>query len=408
MGLNIVHVFSSINVNKLTYIQRFRYTDHVINSTNYDSIERIPISKPSLGELELEYVTEAVKSSWIGSTGFFVEKLKEEFAQEIGVSHAIPVTNGTVALHLALLAIGIGDGDEVIVPSLTYIAPVNAIRYCGGTPVFSDVHGDSWCLDVSKIENLITPKTKAIIVVHLYGMPANMGELMKFARAHNLYVIEDAAEAMFAKNGDAFVGSLGDIATFSLFGNKVLSSGEGGILVTNNTELASKVELLKGQGMDPNRRYWFPIIGFNYRMTNVAAAIFCAQFSRREFLVESRWKIYEIYDSFFADNEGIIIQKDAIGVTRSPWLYPLLAEGISLQQRDEIISTLDSEGVETRPFFIPVHTMPPYRAFPPRNSLENTERLSTTGFNLPTFPDLDHRQVSQVAELVVKTISKIR
>jgi perosamine synthetase len=274
--------------------------------------------------------------------------------------------------------------------------------------VFSDVHGDSWCLDVSKIENLITPKTKAIIVVHLYGMPANMFELMKFARAHNLYVIEDAAEAMFAKNGDAFVGSLGDIATFSLFGNKVLSSGEGGILVTNNTELASKVELLKGQGMDPNRRYWFPIIGFNYRMTNVAAAIFCAQFSRREFLVESRWKIYEIYDSFFADNEGITIQKDAIGITRSPWLYPLLVEGISRQQRDELISTLDSEGVETRPFFIPVHTMPPYKAFPPRNSLENTERLSSTGFNLPTFPDLDHRQVSQVAELVLKTISKIR
>ena len=142
----------------------------MINSTNYDSIERIPISKPSLGELELEYVTEAVKSSWIGSTGFFVEKLKEEFAREIGVSYAIPVSNGTVALHLALLAIGVGDGDEVIVPSLTYIAPVNAVRYCGGTPVFSDVHGDSWCLDVSKIENLITPKTKAIIIVHLYGM----------------------------------------------------------------------------------------------------------------------------------------------------------------------------------------------------------------------------------------------
>ena len=375
---------------------------------DFNSKKKIPISKPNLGDLELEYVSEAIKSSWIGSTGFFIDKLKEEFSQEIGVSYAIPVSNGTVALHLALLAIGVREGDEVIVPSLTYIAPVNAIRYCGGTPVFSDVQKDSWCLDVGDIEKLITPRTKAIIVVHLYGMPASMNEIIQIARAHNLYVIEDAAEAMFAKYADAYVGSLGDIATFSLFGNKVLSSGEGGILVTSSAELANRVELLKGQGMDPNRRYWFPIIGYNYRMTNVAAAIFCAQFSRRKFLLEQRWKIYEIYDSFFADRDGITIQSDANGVTRSPWLYPLLVEGITRGQRDEIISSLDSDGVETRPFFIPVHTMPPYRLFQPRNSLENTERLSSTGFNLPTFPDLEHDKVSRIAELVIKTISRLR
>jgi perosamine synthetase len=369
---------------------------------------RIPISQPCLGDLELEYVTEAVKSTWIGSTGFFIEKMKEEFAHEIGVVHAIPVSNGTVALHLALLAVGIEEGDEVIVPSLTYIAPVNAVMYCGGIPIFADVQEDSWCISADDILKLITSKTKAIIVVHLYGMPANMNEIMKIAQAHNIRVIEDAAEAMFAKYGNSFVGCIGDIATFSLFGNKVLSSGEGGILTTNDKNLAHKVELLKGQGMDANRRYWFPVIGFNYRMTNVAAAIFCAQFAKRESLLERRWKVYSIYDEFFTDVNGITIQVDVQGVTRSPWLYPILLNEVTRERKDKIMAILDSKGIETRPFFIPVHTMPPYATVIPRIGLEKTEKLSRIGLNLPTFPDLQVDQAAWIADTVLNVVNETR
>lgn len=370
--------------------------------------DRIPISQPCLGELELEYVTEAVRSTWVGPTGFFIEKMKEEFAHEIGVAHAIPVSNGTVALHLALLAVGIEEGDEVIVPSLTYIAPVNAVMYCGGIPVFVDVQEDSWCISPDDILKLITSKTKAIIVVHLYGMPANMNEIMKIAQAHNIRVVEDAAEAMFAKYGNSYVGGIGDIATFSLFGNKILSSGEGGIVTTNNRDLAEKVELLKGQGMDPSRRYWFPVVGFNYRMTNVAAAIFCAQFARRQSLIERRWQVYSTYDEIFSGVDGITIQLDAQGVTRSPWLYPILLNQVTEEKKYKIMAVLESKGIETRPFFIPIHTMPPYATFKPRLELDKTEKLSRIGLNLPTFPDLQVKQAAWIADTLLNVVNETR
>ena len=367
--------------------------------------QMIPVSRPSVGPLELEYVTRAVESSWIGSTGDFLDRLRCEFAQEVGTKYAIPVTNGTVALHLALLAVGVSSGDEVIVPSLTYIAPVNAVRYCGATPVFADVEKESWCIDPNQITQLITPKTKAIIAVHLYGMPATMNKIIEIGRKYGLYVIEDAAEAMFAKYGNTMTGNLGDISTFSLFGNKVLTSGEGGIITTNDEKIASEIEILRGQGMDPNRRYWFPKIGFNYRMTNVAAAIFCAQFERREELQEKRWAVYNIYDGVFSTCKEIQIQVNLQDRTRSPWLYPVIIGKECKRNREQVMSDLHSKLIETRPFFTPIHELPPYKIFKPKLSMKVTNSLARAGFNLPTFPDLPLSQVHKIAKSLVESVS---
>ncbi len=367
--------------------------------------EIIPVSRPSIGDLETEFVCRAVKSTWISSTGEFLEELRNNFAREVGVKYAIPVSNGTVALHLALLAVGVSIGDEVIVPSLTYIAPVNAVRYCGATPVFADVEKDSWCINPDDIIKLITPRTKAIIAVHLYGMPASMDVIMRIGRDYGIYVIEDAAEAMFAKFGEKMTGSMGDVSTFSLFGNKVLTSGEGGIITTNSDRISHEIEILRGQGMDPERRYWFPKIGFNYRMTNVAAAIFCAQFQRKNELQNERWKIYKAYDDFFADLEGIQLQINLSNRSRSPWLYPIILTEECKKTRDEIMADLHNNGIETRPFFNPIHEMPPYQSFPPKLSMKVTNWLATRGLNLPTYPGLKMSEVEKIAQCLVKLIT---
>jgi perosamine synthetase len=363
----------------------------------------IPLAKPSIGKLELSYVTRAVESSWIGPSGEFLERMQSHLNAELGTRHCIPVANGTVALHLALLALGISEGDEVIVPSFTYIASVNAIRYCGATPVFVDIEEDSWCLDPEKIEDLVSAKTKAIMVVHLYGMPANMDSILRISKKYNLKVIEDAAESLFATYRDKKVGNLGDVATFSFFGNKILATGEGGALVTNNDEIAEKINLLKGQGMSPSKRYWFPIMGYNYRMTNVAAAIFCAQFERRDEILDCRNDIYEKYDSYFSTLEYIQLQSNLENRTRAPWSYPILvAEAVNSESiRDSLMHFLAQKQIETRPFFYPVHTMPPYLDCVPQSSLEYTNTISKRGLNLPTFVGLSDEEIEYVFKSVV-------
>jgi perosamine synthetase len=258
-------------------------------------MSKIPVAAPSMTELEERYVLDAVRSTWIGPTGPYLDRFRQAFAQICKVSHAVPVSNGTVALHLALLALGVGPGDEVIVPSLTYIASVNAVAYCGAAPVFADIEADTWCLSPEAVAAAVTERTKAVVVVHLYGMPASMRELRAVADRHGLAIVEDAAEAPFAEYRGSPTGGLGDIATFSFFGNKIVSCGEGGAVTTDDDDLAARVELLRGQGMDPRRRYWFPEVGYNYRLTNVAAALLCAQLERRTDLLAARWHVYQRY-----------------------------------------------------------------------------------------------------------------
>jgi perosamine synthetase len=365
---------------------------------------RLPVAAPDLGGNEEKYVIDAVRSSWVSSVGPYLTRFENEFAELCDTQHAIAVSNGTVALHLALLALDLGPGDEVIVPSLTYIASVNAITYVGATPVFVDVDPVTWCLDVEAVADAMTDRTRAVVAVHLYGQPADMDGLRALCNPCGIRIVEDAAEAPMASYRGRPTGGLGDIGTFSFYGNKLFTSGEGGAITLNDHAMASRVRLLRGQGMDPNRRYWFSVVGYNYRLTNVAAALLCAQLERRVDFVEKRHEIYARYTERLAGIPGVTLQADISGTTRSPWLYSVLVDeesfGIS---RDHLMTLLAAIGIETRPFFPPIHRLPPYEGYRVAGvDLSVTDRLAAQGLNLPTFVALGLDNVDHICDEVLR------
>ena len=360
---------------------------------------QIALAFPDLTGNEEKYVVEAIRSSWISSTGKFVARFEEEFAKFAGTKYAISVCNGTVALHLALLGLNLQPGDEVLVPSLTYVATANAIRYVGAEPVFVDVDPQTWCIDPARLEEKITPRTKAIIAVHLYGHPAELDTINAIAAKYGLSVIEDAAEAHGAEYKGRKVGSLGHVATFSFYGNKILTSGEGGALTLNDPDLYKRLKMLRGQGMDPNRRYYFPIIGYNYRLTNVACALLCAQLERYGDIVGKRRQIVAQYEQQLRAIPGVGLQPVAGHVLPAPWLFCItIDEKIFGMSRDRVMQALADKGIETRPFFVPLHTLPPYHngANKRRTNLPYTDHLAATGLNLPTFTSLSEDAVAKV------------
>ncbi len=351
----------------------------------------IPISMPDLSGNEQAYAAEAVASTWISSSGQFLDRFEREFAEACGTAHAIATSNGTTALHLALATLGVGPGDEVIVPSMTYIATANAVTYCGATPVFIDIDPDTWCLDPQKLEEAITRRTRGVVPVHLLGHPADMDAINAIAATHGLWVVEDAAEATFATYKGRPVGSLARAATFSFFGNKIISCGEGGAVTFDDAGLERRMRMLRGQGMDPAVRYHFPIVGFNYRLTNVAAAILCGQMERREAIVARRREIVAAYAGELAGVPGIGLRQDADWADTAPWMASCLVDpGLFGCRRDDLAEGLATRGIETRPMFIPIHRMPPYRdaAKKRRTDLPVTDRLGATGIMLPTYPQM--------------------
>jgi len=363
----------------------------------------IPVSMPDLSDLETRYATEAVASTWISSTGAFLDRFESEFAEASGTNFALGTTSGTTALHLALAALGLGQGDEVIVPSMTYIATANAVRYCGAEPVFVDIDPATWCLDPTAIEAAITPKTKGIIPVHLLGHPADMDPIMQLAVTHGLWVVEDAAEATFARYNGRLCGSLGTAGTFSFFGNKILTAGEGGAVTCNDESLRHRMALLRGQGMDPEKRYHFPIVGFNYRLTNVAAAILCGQMDRRESIIDRRNAILRLYAEELADVPGVAIRQDAPWAETAPWMFSCLIDPAKFGcRRDDLASELAERGIDSRPMFIPIHRLPPYRqsAKKRRTVLPVTDRLGALGIMLPTYPQLSDAEVLRICSSV--------
>ena len=364
---------------------------------------RIPLAKPDLSGSELAYVTEAIESSWISSTGPFVSRFEETFAEMCGTRAALAICNGTAALHLALLVLGVEPGDEVIVPSLTYVATANTVRYVGAEPVFADIDRSTWCLDPQSVEAAVTSRTKGIIAVHLYGHPADMDALDEVASRHGLWVLEDAAEAHFAKYKGKVVGSLGRMATFSFYGNKPFTSGEGGAITVDAPELEARARLLRGQGMDPERRYYFPVIGYNYRLTNVACALLCAQLERRDAIQGRRSEIFALYRELLDGVPGVGFQPVAEWATPAPWLFSVLVDPRRYgRTRDQLADALAGEGVETRPFFIPLHTLPAFRDASLRRGdhLSATEEVAAMGINLPTFTKLDDDEVALIAAAV--------
>ena len=365
----------------------------------------IPIAEPWLGEEELNNVIAAVKSGWISSKGEFIPQFEQRFAQYCGVKHGVATSNGTVALHLALAALGIKEGDEVIVPALTFVATANAVRYTGAEPVFVDSRPDYWCIDPEKIEDAITAKTKAIISVHLYGHPCDMDPIMDIARRKNLYVIEDAAEAHGAEYKGKKTGSFGDISCFSFYGNKIITTGEGGMCLTDDDTLAEKMNGLRDHGMNPQRRYWHESLGFNYRMTNLQAAVGAAQINKLGQFVTKKREIAQQYGEGLKElaEKGLIkLHPEMPWAKCVYWMYSILVGDVFIG-RDDLAERLEKVEIETRPFFYPVHVLPMYKS---KAVFLVAQDLSKRGINLPSGIKLTEAEIVKVATTITELASE--
>lgn len=355
---------------------------------------KFPVYQPSLKGNEKKYVVECLNSTWISSKGKFIKKFEDGFSEFTGIKYSAAVSNGTVALHLALLALGIGEANEVIVPTFTYIASVNAIKYVNAKPVFVDSDPVTWQIDPAKIRKRITKKTKAIMAVHIYGHPCDMTQIKKIAKEFNLFIIEDCAEAIGTYYKNKHAGNFSNISTFSFFGNKTITTGEGGMVCTNDPKLYDLVLRLKGQGLAKGREYFHDIIGYNYRMTNVCAALGLAQLERINKILKEKDRMISEYKK----NLGSIpvkIHQQAGNVKHSYWMFTILAASES--ERDKLRKYLAEKSIETRPAFHPVHTMPMYID---RKSYPVAKDLGKRGINLPSYPDLTKDDIKFITSTI--------
>jgi perosamine synthetase len=359
----------------------------------------IPVASAVLNGNEKKYVNECLDTGWISSNGEFVERFEREFAAFSKTEYSVSCCNGTVSLHLALLAHKVGTGDEIIMPTLTYVATANTVKYCGATPVFIDSEEETWNVNPDLIEEKITKKTKGIVVVHLYGHPVDMDPILKIAKKHSLFIIEDAAEAHGALYKGKIVGSIGDCGSFSFYGNKIITTGEGGMVVTNSKSLADTIRTLKGQGVDPNRRYWHPVIGYNYRMTNIEAAIGLAQLEKIGWHLQRRREIAVLYKKYLCGYEQFIkLPVEMNWAKHAFWMYSILLKDNVKITRNEFMNKLQEAGIETRPVFYPMHLMPPYRE--PSSHYPVAEKIAERGINLPTHGNLSENEIIFIAKTI--------
>jgi perosamine synthetase len=358
----------------------------------------IPVAEPALGDKELEYVVDCVKSGWVSSLGKYVRDFEQGFADFCEVQYGVATFNGTVALHLLVATLNLGPGDEVIMPSLTYVATANAVRYTGATPIFIDSEPETWNLDPTGVLGAITPQTKAIIAVHLYGHPVDMDPLRAIAAEHGLLLLEDAAEAHGARYKGRRVGSLGDAAIFSFYGNKIITTGEGGIIVTNNQQWAERAFFLENQGRYADNPYWHPEVAYNYRMTNIQAAIGLAQLERIDHMIAIRRRNADHYNRRLAGLPGLRLPPNKEWAENVYWMYSVIVEDGFGLARDAVRTRLRAAGIDTRPFFYPVHTLPMYET---GQSLPVAEALGRRGINLPSAATLTAEQIDYICDTLI-------
>lgn len=352
----------------------------------------IPVYRPDLSGNERRYVLECLDTTWISSLGGFIERFEGAVRAATGANHAIGLCNGTVALHLALHCLGVGPGDEVIVPTFTYIASVNTIAQTGATPVFAECREGDWLLDPADAAARVTPRTKAILPVHLYGAACDMRALGALAAERGLGVVEDCAEAFGTTLDGRHVGTFGDVGTFSFFGNKTITTGEGGMVISQDEALAQRMRVVRGQGQSLTRRYWHEVLGFNYRMTNIVAAIGLAQIERLDAILARKRAIAARYEALLRDLP-VAFQRPMDGVESSHWLVSvLLPPGTD---RDAAQRDMAARGVDTRPVFFCAHEMPMYakgERFPV------SEGIAARGLSLPSYPTLEDADLDRVAD----------
>jgi perosamine synthetase len=371
------------------------------------NLKNIPINKPSITDLEISYVNDAIKNGWGEKCYDYINKFEEEFANYQSAKHSLATSSCTGAIHLALMAMGIKAGDEVIIPELTWIASVEPILYIGAKPVFIDVLEDSWCIDPQKVREAITPKTKGIIVVHLYGNLCEMNEIMAIAKEHNLMVLEDAAEALGSEVNNLKAGSIGHAGVFSFHGTKTLSTGEGGILVTNESNIYNKAKILNDHGRNPNdpenKVFWMREYGYKYKMSNLQAAMGVAQIQRIEQLVEKKRQIFNWYSDFLKDLP-CKLNPEKPGTKNSYWLPTVIFDKEVNFDRETFFKFMKSNKVDSRPFFYPLSSLPMFES---RNSNIVSFDIYNRGINLPSFHDMSYTEVEFVSGLLKHFINKV-
>ena len=359
----------------------------------------IPVNQPIITENAKRYVAEAMESGWISSAGAYIDRFEKEFASYLGVKHAVTTTSGTTAIHLACATIGIGPGDEVIVPDFTMMGSVLPVLYCGATPIFVDAEPETFTIDPELIESKITHKTKAIMPVHLYGHSADMDRVLSIAKKYKLFVIEDAAEAHGALYNGQLCGSMGTIGCFSFYANKIITTGEGGMLVTNDDQLARHARILKDLAHSEKKRFWHEEIGYNYRMTNLQAAVGLGQLEHiDEFIQKKQW-MADRYRQNLKEIKGLrlpITKKNALNVY---WMYGVLVEDEFPLSRDELRPALKKYGIDTRDFFFSSAAQPVLKHLPSaKESFPVSTWLSERGFYLPSGLALTEEQIQYVCD----------
>lgn len=361
----------------------------------------IPVYQPYFTGQEKNYVNQCLDSTWISSKGEFIGRFERHFADFIGAEYATSVCNGTVAIHLALEAIGIGDGDEVIVPTFTYIASVNTIIQTGATPVFVDSLEESWQIDPEDVKRKITPRTKAVMVVHLYGLPCNMDAITAICKEYGLLLVEDCAEAFGTRYKGQHVGTFGDVSTFSFFGNKTITTGEGGMVVFSDKNVMEKAYHLKNQGVSQTREYWHDVVAYNYRMTNICAAIGLAQLEQANEILAKKRQIAAWYREGLA---GLPLKThdERPDTLHSFWMCSVAVD--DAQMRQPLRDFLKQASVETRPVFYPSHTMPHCAT---GQSFPVAESLASRGINLPSYPGLKHEDVNSVNNIIHQFFDRV-
>ncbi|GAB4547208.1 MAG: DegT/DnrJ/EryC1/StrS family aminotransferase [Anaerolineae bacterium] len=360
----------------------------------------IPVCEPTLGGNEARYVLDCIESNWISSAGKYIPRFEEAFAALCDTRYGVACANGTVALHLALATLGIGPGDEVILPAFTMIATINAVTYTGATPVLVDSEPHTWNMDLNQVADKITPRTRAVMPVHTYGHPVDMDPLMAMAERHGFYVIEDAAEAHGAEYKGRKAGSLGQAGCFSFYANKIITTGEGGMITTNDPDIARLARNLRDHAFSEERHFWHKYLGYNYRMTNMQAAVGLAQTEQMASFVEARRANAARYTAALSQIPGIVTPPEADWARSVFWMYSILVEDDFGMNRDGLRAFLANHGIETRTFFIPMHLQPIYYQAFKGQRYPVAEMLCQRGFYLPSASSLTAREVDYITDMV--------
>ncbi len=368
-----------------------------------DRLRKIPLINPNFEGKELEYLTDCINSGWISSIGGYVKKFENKFSKLVKTKHALCVSSGTTGLQVALKSLGIGDGDEVILPNLTFAATINSVLHVGAKPILVDINSETFCMEANDVEKLITKNTKCILLVHLYGNACELNKFYSLKEKYNLLLVEDCAEALGTKYFNNHVGRYSDASVYSFFGNKLITTGEGGMVCFNSKEIYELAKNLIAHGMSKKKKYWHDILGYNFRMTNIQAAIGLAQLEKINIFLDKKHFIGKEYSNLLKNEKRLNIQKIHSNVSSSYWLFVVVLNKEYIKIRDKIMDYLLKLGIETRPIFYPLNEMPPYKEFS-QGAFTKSYLISYGGLCLPSNLEMTSADIEFVCINLSKAI----